>query len=373
MNTDIKTHDEKDAKKYSKIKNIISFSETILFFVIFLTMIFTGTTKLLEQYAHSLTGNDYIALLIFILLISIPEFILVSPLSFYSSYILEHKYGLSNQTISGYFLENLKGLALSAVIGIPVLFAFFYILKNTGDNWWLILGIVMFFFSVILGQLAPVLIMPIFYKFKEIENESLKKKLLDLCLHAGVKIKGIFTFDMSKNTKKANAAFTGLGKTKRIILGDTLIDKFNDEEIEIVFAHEMGHYTKNHIVKMMVLSTVLTFAGLFLTSKLYDILLPVFHLNSRFELAALPLMFILLSLYGIITSPLSNIQSRKYEWEADTYALETTKNKASFISAMEKLADQNLADKKPNKILEFLFHSHPSLDKRINFAKQYIL
>lgn len=366
-------HDEKAAKKYSKIKNTISFTETILFFVIFLTLIFTGLTKQAEQYAHSLTGNDYIALLIFILLISLPEIIIVSPLNFYSSFILEHKYGLSNQTFSKYLIEKLKGLLLTAVIGIPLLFAFYYILRNTGDLWWLILGIFMFFFSVILGQLAPVIIMPLFYKFKEIENESLKSKLLALCAKAGVKIKGIFTFDMSKNTKKANAAFTGLGKTKRIILGDTLIDKFSDEEIEIVFAHEMGHYTKSHIVKMMTLSTVLTFLGLFLTSKLYDILLPAFHLSSRYELAALPLMFLLLSLYGIITSPLSNIQSRKYEWEADTYALETTGDKASFISAMEKLADQNLADKKPNKILEFLFHSHPSLDKRINFAKNYSL
>lgn len=364
-------HSENDVKKYSKIKNVISFSETTLFFVIFLTLIFTGLTKKAELYAHSFTGNEYLALLIFILLISLPEIIIVSPLNFYSSFILEHKYGLSNQTFSKYIIEKLKGLLLSAVIGIPLLFAFFYILKNTGDMWWLILGIVMFFFSVFLGQLAPVIIMPLFYKFKEIENSELKNKLLELCSQAGVKIKGIFTFDMSKNTKKANAAFTGLGKTKRIILGDTLIDKFSDDEIKIVFAHEMGHYTKGHIVKMMTLSTILTFAGLFIMAKIYSVLLTFFHFNSQYDLAALPILFLLISLYGIITSPLSNIQSRKYEWEADTYALETTKDKSSFISAMEKLAEQNMADKKPNKVLEFLFHSHPSLEKRINFARNY--
>ncbi|CAN5574432.1 M48 family metallopeptidase [soil metagenome] len=360
-----------DAKKYAKTKNIISFSETILFFAVFLTLILSGLTKVAEQYARSLTSNEYIALLVFILLISIPEIILVSPLSFYSSFILEHKYGLSNQTFLTYLKEKLKGLVLSSVIGIPLLFAFYYIIRNYGDLWWLILGIVIFFFSVILGQLAPVIIMPLFYKFREIENESLKNKLLSLCEKAGVKIKGIYTFDMSKNTKKANAAFTGLGKTKRIILGDTLIDKFSDEEIGIVFAHEMGHYTKGHIVKMMAVSTVITFLGLYLTAQLYSALLPVFHLTSQHELSALPLLFLLISLYGIITSPISNIQSRKYEWEADTYALETTNDKTSFISAMEKLADQNLADKEPNKFIEFLFHSHPSLQKRIDFADNY--
>jgi STE24 endopeptidase len=121
----------------------------------------------------------------------------------------------------------------------------------------------------------------------------------------------------------------------------------------------------------MALSTVLTFAGLFITAKLYESSLGYFGFTSVSELAALPLLFLYLSLYSLITTPLSNILSRKYEWEADTFALQTTKNKSSFISTMEKLADQNLADKTPNKIIEFLFHSHPSLQKRIDFAKNF--
>ncbi|MEO6695692.1 MAG: M48 family metalloprotease, partial [Ignavibacteria bacterium] len=146
---------------------------------------------------------------------------------------------------------------------------------------------------------------------------------------------------------------------------------FSDEEIETVFAHEMGHYTKKHIIKMMIVSTVLTFAGLFITAELYKTSLPFFGFTNIDQIAALPLLFLFLSIYGLVTSPITNIQSRKYEWEADTFALDTTKDKVSFISAMEKLADQNLADKTPNKIVEFLFHSHPSLEKRIQFAKEY--
>lgn len=361
------------AKKYSKTHQILSVSGTVIFFAILLILIFTGLSKKIETVAFTYTSNEYFALLIFLGIISFFEGIINFPLNFYSGYILEHKYKLSNQTLSKYFLEKLKGFALGIVIGVPLLFAFYFIISTFGENWWLVLGIFMFIFSVIIGRLAPTLIMPLFYKFKPVENESLKNKILELCKRTGVKIQGIFTFDMSKNTKKANAAFTGIGKSRRIILGDTLIDNFSENEIETVFAHEVGHYKKRHILKMMITSTILTFAGLFITAKLYEASLSYFGFTSISEIAALPLLFLYLSLYGLLTTPISNIQSRKFEWEADTFALDTTKDKQSFITAMEKLADQNLADKSPNKIIEFLFHSHPSLEKRIQFAKDFQL
>lgn len=359
------------AKKYSKTHQLLSITGSIIFFTVLIILIFTGLSKKIEAIAFSYTSNNYIALIIFLGIVGIFEGIINFPLNFYSDYILEHKYNLSNQTLTIYFTEKLKGFALGLVVGIPVIFAFYYILSSFGENWWLVLGIFMFTFSVIISRLAPTLIMPLFYKFKPIENEVIKNKILKLCEKTGVRIKGIFTFDMSKNTKKANAAFTGIGKSKRIILGDTLINNFSESEIETVFAHEMGHYTKKHLLKMMAASTVLTFAGLFITAKLYEASLSYFGFTSVSEVAALPLLFLYLSLYGLITTPFSNIQSRKYEWEADTFALKTTKDKSAFISSMEKLADQNLADKTPNKIIEYLFHSHPSIEKRIQFAKDF--
>ena len=359
------------AKKYSHIHQIISVIETIIFFAVILILLFSGLSKKIETVAYGYSSNPYLALLIFFGIIGILESIISFPIGFYSDYILEHRYNLSNQTLSVYFKEKLKGLALGLVLGIPLMFAFYYILITYKENWWLVLGIFMFLVSVVIGRIAPTLLMPLFYKFKPIEDESLKNRILELCKKTGVKINGIFTFDMSKNTKKANAAFTGIGKSKRIILGDTLVNNFSEGEIEMVFAHEMGHYTKKHIVKLMTISTILTFAGLYLTAKLYEASLSYFGFENTSQIAALPLLFLFLSLYGLITTPISNILSRKYEWEADTFALETTKDRASFISAMEKLADQNLADKTPNKIIEFLFHSHPSIEKRIKFAKDF--
>lgn len=361
------------AKEYAQTKRILSLIQSVILYVVLLVLLFTGLSGEISGYAYSFTANPYLALLIFIGIIGISEAVITFPLSFYSGYILEHKYDLSNQNLKGYFTESLKGLILALALGVPILLGFYFILKNTGEWWWLVLGMFLFLISVVMGRLAPVLIMPLFYKFKPVEDESIKERLLSLCKKTGVEVAGIFTFNMSKSTKKANAAFTGMGKSKRIILGDTLMEKFTPEEIEFVFAHEMGHYTKKHIAKLVLLSTVSTFLGLYLTSLLYSVTLEYFGFTAPYEIAALPLLFLYLSIYGLITSPISNIFSRKYEWEADTYALETTRNKEAFISSMEKLADQNLAEKTPNKIIEFLFHSHPSITKRIEFARNYEL
>lgn len=361
------------AKRYSKTNQIISLIETVIFFGLILLILFSGLSKKIEAFAYDISSNHYAALLIFFTVIGIAEAVLSFPLSFYSEYYLEHKYNLSNQNLKTYFTEKLKGMAVGLILGIPLLISFYFLLRNFGDSWWIITGMLMIFVTVVLGRIAPTLIMPLFYKFRPIENEEIKDSIIALCKKAGVQIKGIFYFDMSKNTKKANAAFTGIGKSKRIILGDTLLNNFTKDEIEMVFSHEMGHYKKKHILKLMTLSVVLTFGGLYFTSLLFKSSLEYFGFGEISEIAALPLLFLYLSIFGLITSPLSNILSRKFEWEADTFALETTGNKTAFISAMEKLAEQNLSDKSPNKIIEFLFHSHPSIEKRILFAQKFRL
>ncbi|MCB0721378.1 MAG: M48 family metallopeptidase [Ignavibacteriae bacterium] len=361
------------ASRYARTRRILSLTQSVILYAILLVLLFTGLSKDIAGFSYSLSGNDYIALLIFLAIVAISEGLITFPLSFYSGYILEHKYQLSNQSLKGYFGEALKGLVLMIVIGVPVVLGFYFILKNTGEWWWFFVGVFMFLLSVVIGRLAPVLIMPLFYKFKSLDDEELKERIIELCKKTGINVEGIFSFDMSKNTKKANAAFTGMGKSKRIILGDTLLEKFTPEEIEFVFAHEMGHYVNRHLTKLVLISTVSTFLGLYITSLLFSNTLGLFGFTNQYEIAALPLLFLYLSIYGLITTPITNIFSRKYEWEADTYALETTRDRAAFISSMEKLAEQNLSERTPNKIIEFLFHSHPSLSKRIEFARNYEL
>jgi STE24 endopeptidase len=198
-----------------------------------------------------------------------------------------------------------------------------------------------------------------------LSDDKLKERITRLSSEAGVAVENIFRFNMSKNTKKANALFTGIGKTKRILLGDTLLENYSDDEIETVVAHELGHYKKKHIIKNIFTGTAFSFLTLYLISLLYQKSLPFFGFTQITEIAALPILSLWAALIGLIQTPLTNMLSRKYEYEADKYAVLSTSNPSAFISALEKLTEQNLADKLPHPFIEWFFYSHPSVSKRI--------
>jgi STE24 endopeptidase len=185
-------------------------------------------------------------------------------------------------------------------------------------------------------------------------------------------VQNVFTFDMSKNTKKANAAFTGLGKTKRIILGDTLLNNYSKDEIETVIAHELGHYKHKHILKNILYGTVTSFLTFFIISILYKNSLSWFDFENITQISALPLLSLWAMIIGLIQSPIGNILSRKYEYEADRYAVESTLKPESFISTLNKLTDQNLGDREPHPFVECFFYSHPSIRNRVNAIKNFV-
>jgi STE24 endopeptidase len=319
---------KQEAKRYSRLKITVGISEAILFFSVGIMVVVFGISSGIESLALNVSQNPYIALLAYVSVLGIGEMGLGFPFSYYSSFHIEHKFKLSNQTV-------------------------------------------MFLFSVVLARIAPVLIFPLFYKFKPVEDIGLQERILRLCEKVGVKVEGIFVFDMSKNTKKANAAFTGIGKSKRIILGDTLVANFTDEEIETVFAHELGHYTLKHNWTMIAAGTLSSFLGLFLAAQAYQQSLSWFGFTVVHQLAALPLLALWLSLYSLVTTPLINAISRAHERAADFYALQTAGNKQAFIHAMRKLASVNLVDSEPHPFVEFFFHSHPSIEKRIQAAERW--
>lgn len=360
-----------DSKKYNNTKLALSIFETIAGFILIYLFIASEWSIKLEEYLRSYTSSDYLVFILFVILVGVAGSIIFFPLSFYSGYILEHKYKLSNQNLFKYFFEKLKGLLVSTVIGLPILLLFFWVLREFGTNWWLPFAIFMFFISVVLSQIFPVFILPIFYKIKQIENESLKQNISELAKNAGLKVENVYSFDISKNTKKANAAFTGLGKTKRIILGDTLLDSYTENEIETVIAHEVGHYKHKHITKNIVIGTLSSFVTLFLIAKLYESSLDWFGFESIKQVAALPLLTLWSIIIGLITTPFGNILSRKFEYEADRYAITVTRKPTSFINTLEKLTEQNLGDKEPHPFVEWFFYSHPSINNRISAIRKF--
>ncbi len=361
-----------DSKKYNNTKLAIGIGKAVISFILLYLFIDLGYSLSLQKYIQSFTENSYLVFIIFVFVIGIFSSVLFMPINIYSGFYLEHKYKLSNQTFYKYFIENLKSVLVGLVIGIPILLLFFFVINQFGDLWWLVFASAMFLISVVLSQLFPILILPIFYKIIPLNDEELKTRISNLAKGAGIKVENVFTFDMSKNTKKANAAFTGLGKTKRIILGDTLLNNYSKDEIETVIAHELGHYKHKHILKNILFGTISSFLTFFIISILYKSSLSWFDFESITQIAALPLLSLWAMIIGLIQSPIGNLLSRKYEYEADRYAIESTHKPESFINTLNKLTDQNLGDREPHPFVEWFFYSHPSIKNRVDAIRNFV-
>ncbi len=353
------------AKRYNRLKLCISLLETGVAFAVLVILVATGWSARLGAFAESHASNAYLGLLIFAGLVGIVELVFSFPFDFYSGFIVEHRYGLSNQTVTAWLWEELKGALIGIVLGTPILLAFYFFLRQWHGLWWLPVAVFLFLFSVLLARLAPTLLFPLFYRFEPLPDSALKESILQLAARVGMRVEGIFRFNLSKNTKKANAAFTGIGRSKRILLADTLLNRFSDDEIETVVAHELGHFKFGHIRTGILVGFATTFVGLYLTSVLYSVSLGWFGFTRLDDFGALPLLAIWLGLYGLITSPIQNAISRRFERQADRYVVELTGKAEVFAAALRKLTDQNLSDPEPHPLVEWLFYSHPATSKRI--------
>lgn len=359
------------AKRYSSLKYAFAILDTVYLLALLLIFTASGISSILAGHILALTPGYYFALALYFLIISISYYILNLPLNFYSSYILEHKFSLSRQKITDWAKDQVKGGALYYIISFILIALFYYIAGNFSSEWWWIVSIGWIFFSLILAKLTPVIIIPLFFKYKRLSNEALRERIIKLAGRMGVKILDVFEIDFSKKTLKANAAFVGMGKTRRVIIADTLKDKYSDDEIEVILAHEFAHYKLKHLLKLILINSASAIAIFYLIFKTSGYFLGLFGLSSLLDIAALPVLVIYLVIFGMITQPLNNHISRILEKSADRTALSVTGMNEAFISMMNKLADQNLADRKPHPLIKFLFFDHPPVDERIGLAGRY--
>jgi STE24 endopeptidase len=365
------TDHQRRAKRYEAIHNILFVVETCYTLALLVTFLYWEGSDFLADVAQSISANPWVNVAIYGGVVVIATKLLFLPLNYFGGYHLEHRFGLSNENLGAWALDELKSLGLNLLLGVFVLDVLYFLLRRAGDWWWVGAGIFFLLFGVVLSALFPVLILPLFYKLKPLENESLKQKLTALAQRVGARVLGVYRMGMSEKTKKANAAFAGLGRTKRIILGDTLLDKFAEDEIEVVMAHEMAHYKHGDMWKLIGWSAATTFVGLWIADRVLHRMLPYFGFEKISDIAAFPLLAICLFLFGLVVMPLNNAFSRWREWKADAVALQLTSNRDAFIRAMRKLAEQNLADLSPHPIIEFLLHDHPSLARRIAWAERW--
>jgi STE24 endopeptidase len=358
------------SKIYTEIKNRNSLISITLNLALLAAAAFSPLSNELADYFEFHFANTYIQFLLFVFTLGLLISAIELPFSFYNSYIIEHQFGLSNQTVTGWILENIKSSLISAVFIVPVALVFFQFISLSGDFWWFFFSVFIFIFSLFTSWIAPALIFPLFYKFSAIENEALRKKLLSLTKGTKLNIREVYSFNLSKNTKKANAALAGFGRTKRIIIADTLLNSFTDDEIHTVFAHEMGHYTLKHIPIMAILSFFVIMATCASCAVLFKEVSSYFGYISVTQIAGTPMLLFFISIFSLIMTPVLNYISRRFEIAADRYAVDRTGDRASYISALTKLAEQNLSDREPGALYEFIFYSHPSIGKRIRYISE---
>lgn len=362
---------EARAKRYSRIKLQLSIFNIFLSLFILIFLTFSGASILFREWASSVSLNPFSIVFFYFLIFYVFSVIIDFPLSLYSSFILEHRYNLSNQTFGAWCIEDAKKKVLSFLLGSLLVQVLYMCMRFDSEKWWIWFWALWIFLSIVLNKLIPVFIVPLFYKYTEIADGVLKERIYALVQGTKLKVKNIYSINLSKTTKKANAAFMGLGKTKRVVLSDTLIQNFTHDEIEVVFAHELGHFIFGHIVKNILITIVSSFLGFFIAQYVLSLMLTTLNFYGVSDVATFPLMCLIFSILGLIVMPLQNSYSRMLERQADTYALERTNKKDAFISTMMKLAEINLSDSSPHPVIEFIFYSHPALKKRILMAERF--
>lgn len=366
---------QKQAKHLSRIERRIMLGEFLFGFIYITAWLTTGLSIELRDFLEAALISDWLVVIGFAAVFGGILALFMIPVHYYQGYVLPHQFRLSNQDFKSWLIDQLKAFVLGVVLGVILLEIMYGLLRLTPDTWWLWLGITLLVFNVLLANLAPVLLLPIFYKFKPLaeEHADLVERLLFLAEKAKTHVQGVYQFDMSTKTTTANAALTGLGKTRRIILGDTLLDNYSDDEIETVLAHELAHHVYRDIPVGILVSSIITLGGLFFASRVIEWGVSVLGFQGVADVAAMPLLLLSLGLFSFLSMPIENYYSRWREKRADRYALQLTRNGDAFASALSRLANQNLSQIDPEPWWEFLFYSHPALGKRIEMAKDYVL
>jgi STE24 endopeptidase len=294
-----------------------------------------------------------------------------APFAFYLGYRLEHRYGLSTQSMRQWLKDQVKGTMVAVVLMVLGASVVYYALRTWPGVWWVLSSAVFTVAMVGLVQLAPVVLLPIFYSFRPIERPELVERLLVLARRARTRVGGVFEWALSTHTRKANAALAGLGRTRRILLSDTLLAEYSDDEIEVVLAHELAHHVHGDLWRGMAAQTVSMVAGFFVADLLLRRLADWAGLRGLADPAGLPLLLLIAGAWSFLAMPPMNALSRLHERRADRYALEATRNAEAFISAMKRLSQQNLAEERPSRLVRWLFYSHPPIRERIEAARAF--
>jgi STE24 endopeptidase len=365
--------DSPEARRYNRIRRWLGIADFVVGIVFLVVLLVTGWSDWLRDLAYRLGFQNYsFSLFMYLLLLLVISKALGMGLDYYG-FRLERRYKLSTQRCRSWIWDEAKGFLVGLVLGSVVVELLYFTIRQWPQHWWMLAWALFMGLFIMLAQLAPVVLFPIFYKFEPLDNEDLRRRLVVLSERAGTRVRGVYRWKLSEKSKKANAALTGLGATRRIILADTLLDNYSPDEIEAVLAHELGHHVHRHILKSIFVQAAISFVGFWAANWTlhYAVDHHLFNFDRISDFANLPLLVLVSIVLSFLLMPALNAYSRYNERQADRYAFESIASIEPFISSMNKLADQNLAERTPSKWVEWFFHSHPSISKRLAAAEEW--
>lgn len=358
------------SKEYSTTKYHFNNISNCITVIIFLTTIYSGLLNFVDVYLTSIIHSELVRGLIFYGLVYIASTIISLPFSYYSHFVIEEKYGFNKQTIKIWLVDIVKSTFLFLILVVPLCAAMLYFVDNTGAYWWFYLWLLCFVYGLFISVLYPVFIAPLFNKFTPLPEGSLRTKLEELAKQANFPMANVYVMDASKRSSHSNAYFTGFGKTKRLVLFDSMLEDFSENELACVVAHEIGHYKKHHIIKQLLLSQVFALIMFYIISLIIHRteLFETFCIKNISTYMGLYLVSILIGLVDEYFSPLTNFFSWKHETEADIYSIQMTQDKESFKNMLVKLEEKNLSNITPHPLFARVYYFHPPTALRIQNA-----
>jgi STE24 endopeptidase len=362
-----------EARQYGRLSLACTLADKgldILFLAFATVVLARPLDAWLQQGSSLLARYASLRLLVFFLLLTLLHICVSLPLSFYAGYLLEHRFKLSTLSVGGWVRRYLKHNVLAIALGTVLILGLYWLIWTTHGWWWLTTAAAFFGVTIILGRVVPVLIMPLFYTIEKLDAPELAERMAGLAAGTGLTIEGVYRIALSEETVKANAMLAGLGRSRRVLLGDTLLNNFTPAEIAVVFAHEIGHHIFRHVRKMIFLGLAISVAGFWICDRL--LMICAAHGGQSLDYATLPIwtepwIMLILSLFALLLEPLMNAISRRHERQCDRYALERT-GQAEYISAFGKLARQNKDDPCPHWFEVLWLHDHPPIGERLAIA-----
>jgi STE24 endopeptidase len=363
------------AMRYYRSGNVLWFVEQAWSIAVLVLLLATGLSASLRNAARRIGRNWFFTIVVYFALFTVVTTIVDLPLSYYTEYVREHAYGLSNQTFGKWFGDTLKSLAVTCIVGALVMWVPYLLLRKSPRRWWLYTAIALVPFIVLANLVAPIWIAPLFNKFEPMQDKALEQKILSLADRAGIEGSRVYQVNKSVDTKTLNAYVAGLFGTKRIVLWDTTLKRMTDRELLFVMGHEMGHYVLHHVWQAIAFSVLILTASLYVAYRAADAVMARYGgrwgFTSLADVASLPLLLLLMSAFGLVVMPLQLAFTRHLEHESDRFGLEITQTNHSAGTAFVKLQQDALANPRPGLLYKIFRESHPPLGERIDFTNQY--